>query len=486
MYLTNTDTPTMHSQKRRRRRGVLITLQGLKKLQAAQSEVEISENDGITYTLETLSERTGLDPHTLSKIYTGKVKVDKRSLNRCFRAFNLRLDTSDYEQPVSQKCAVLAGRQEELDSRRNQQSVIQNPKSVSFIDEYTANERSLKIQNRTNLREIPDVSAFFGRTEELANLKHWILEKRSQLVVLLGMGGIGKTWLSVKLTIEIQNQFEFVIWRSLRNAPPLEDLLEKLLRCLSKEPETDLLETMEDRISRLIDYLRTSSCLIIFDNFEAILQQASCNCFAGEYRQGYESYGQLLRLVGETFHQSCFMLTSREKPKGIRRMQGETLPVRVLKLKGLQREGVQEIFRAKGTFSGSTTDWNRLIEHYGGNPLALKLTAITIQNLFDGKIAEFLKQDTLIFGDIRHLLEHQFERLSDAEKEIVNWLASNRQPASLSQLQEQLVSLVSNHKLLEVLESLKERSLIEKNTDLFYLEPLFKEYLAKTVIRRDV
>ncbi len=92
----------MHPQQRKRRRGVFLTAQGFKKLQAAQSEAEIKENDGIPYTLEALSERTGLNPHTLSKIYTCKAGVDKRSLIRCFSAFNLKLEPNDYEQLASQ------------------------------------------------------------------------------------------------------------------------------------------------------------------------------------------------------------------------------------------------------------------------------------------------------------------------------------------------------------------------------------------------
>jgi MinD superfamily P-loop ATPase len=49
------------------------------------------------------------------------------------------------------------------------------------------------------------------------------------------MGGIGKTALSVKLAQQIQQQFEYVIWRSLRNAPPVTDLLAELLRFLCQK-----------------------------------------------------------------------------------------------------------------------------------------------------------------------------------------------------------------------------------------------------------
>ena len=52
------------------------------------------------------------------------------------------------------------------------------------------------------------------------------------------MGGIGKTALAVKIAQQLQEQFEYVIWRSLRNAPPLETLLGELIPFLSAGKET--------------------------------------------------------------------------------------------------------------------------------------------------------------------------------------------------------------------------------------------------------
>ncbi len=42
-----------------------------------------------------------------------------------------------------------------------------------------------------------DVSVFYGRNEELTQLEQWIVRDRCRLVALLGMGGIGKSALSV-------------------------------------------------------------------------------------------------------------------------------------------------------------------------------------------------------------------------------------------------------------------------------------------------
>jgi len=87
----------MNPQKRSRRRGVILTFQGLKKLEKAKSEAESYENSDKRYTLETLSIRTGLDSDTLIKVFACEVGVDKRTLTRCFKAFNLSLEASDYQ-----------------------------------------------------------------------------------------------------------------------------------------------------------------------------------------------------------------------------------------------------------------------------------------------------------------------------------------------------------------------------------------------------
>ncbi len=86
-----------------RRRGVILTHQGWNKLQTAKSEAESQENFGNRYTYETLSERTGLSVDTLNKLFSGSTGVDKQSLKRCFSAFNLAVECSDYYYPEPQR-----------------------------------------------------------------------------------------------------------------------------------------------------------------------------------------------------------------------------------------------------------------------------------------------------------------------------------------------------------------------------------------------
>ncbi|MUL38185.1 NACHT and WD40 repeat domain-containing protein [Gloeocapsopsis dulcis] len=328
----------------------------------------------------------------------------------------------------------------------------------------------------------PDISIFYGRTKELATLQQWVVQDRCRLVTLLGMGGIGKTSLSVKLAQEIYTDFEYVIWRSLRNAPAIQDVLTNLIWFLSDQQVTvnDLPESVEDKLLHLVDYLRSSRCLLVLDNVETILRQGER---AGYYLEGYEEYEQLLRYIAQTHHQSCLIITSREKPRGLASSEGITLPVRSLHLDGLTQSEGKEIFEAKGLFC-SGEQQQLLFEHYRGNPLALKIVATNIQELFDGDVAQFLEQGTAVFGDIWDLLAQQFTRLSMAEQQVMYWLAINREPVTLSELKQDILPIVSPREILEALESLQQRSLIEKAAPIasFTQQPAVMEYVTAEFI----
>ncbi|MBC1236487.1 NB-ARC domain-containing protein [Nostoc sp. 2RC] len=441
----------MTLQNWRRKRGVALTIKGLQKIKEAKHQSEAKENFGNRYTLEEMSARSGLYSGTISKVLNREGGVDKQTIEKLFSAFSLKIDKSDYSSS----------------------------------------------NNRLDWGEAIFTSVFYGRREELSTLEQWILDEDCRLVTLLGIGGIGKTALSVKFAQQIQENFEYVIWRSLREAPPVKIIISNLIQFLSDEQETEanLPESFNERLSRLLDYLQNNRCLLILDNAESILRSGSR---AGVYREGYEEYGELFRRVGEATHQSCLMLTSREKPKEVALLEGETLPVRSLALSGLKVAEGQEILKLKG-LSAAEDQWKLMIERYAGNPLALKIVATTIQDIFDGNVTEFLQQDTAVFGDIRDVLEQQFERLSDLEKDIMYWLAINQEPITLKELRDDIISPIPQAKLLEAIESLGRRSLIEKASpmlierarpvvektrSLFTLQPVVMEYVTTSLIEK--
>jgi len=445
-------TTSKSPSKPRRNRGVILTIHGWDKFQAAKAQAEFDENYGNRFTLEELSDRTSLALHTITKVIKRTESVDKQSLQYAFRAFGLELSKSDYTHPTPSF--------EEWQTRQK------NPQQ--------------------DWGEAADVSQFYGREEELFQLRQWSVEEHCRLVALVGIGGVGKSTLAVKLALQIQTEFEIVVWRSLRNAPPLEELLESILSFLLRvRGENPVIpNSVNGRLSKLMECLCSSRCLLILDNTEAILSSGER---AGQCRDGYEGYSQLLQTVGEVPHQSCLLLTTREKPSAIALLEGEKSKVRSLPLKGLKAEQGRELFQQKGQFAGSEAEWSQLSKHYGGNPLVLKLVAVATQELFNGTIAEVLKyarQGVLVFEHIRALLEGQFNRLSSVEQEVMYWMAINREPLSLAELEENIVTVASKRKLLEAMNSLLIRSFIEKDGEYFWVQPVVMEYVTERLVEQ--
>jgi class 3 adenylate cyclase len=84
------------NQPQKRKRGVILTVQGWQRLQSAKRQSEIQDNSGNPYTLEELHERTHLSLNTLTKIQRRQVAVDRQSLEFYFSAFGLTLSPDDY------------------------------------------------------------------------------------------------------------------------------------------------------------------------------------------------------------------------------------------------------------------------------------------------------------------------------------------------------------------------------------------------------
>jgi len=385
-------------------------------------------------------------------------------------------------------------------TKKNFQSVLRRYEERSKLDRKGSNLDRISSEPQTSVAQVevspkvtarredwgeaPDVSLFYGRTDELTLLEQWIIQDRCRLVALLGMGGIGKTALSVTLAEEIQGGFKHTIWRSMRNPKPAIKTVATLIDLLSDHHKTSIPETLDASISLLIKYLQKHRCLIVLDGAEEILRSGD---YAGTYLNGYEDYGQILRRIGESQHQSCVILTSREQPREFTLLDGSR--VRSHYLRGLSSGEGKEIFAERGDFYGDEADWERLILYYAGNPSAIKIVVCAVQEFFDrdiSRLVDLLNQDGLVFEDIKELLDQHFDRLSEAEKELMHWLAINRMLPLLPEMSSEMLSEISlvrsPQELLTIVNSLRRRSLIVKTSTGYSQQLMISEYIKSRSI----
>ena len=344
-------------------------------------------------------------------------------------------------------------------------------------------------------RHIPQRTKLYGRQAELAQIRRWIVEEGCALVAIFGMGGHGKSALASTLARDLVEGdgadggvFHAIIWQSLLNAPPLTEILQGWIDVLSGQPLQNPPTSLEQQFRHLLDHLRRQRSLLILDNLESILggdlhrgDLHSGDLHSGDYRSGYEMYGQLIRLLAEEEHQSCLLITSRERPKDLIHFEEETPAVRFLSLPGLPIDAGRRMLAARG-MAGDDADLAGLVQRYSGNPLALKLVAETVDTLFDGQISPFMQFDSLIFDDIRDVLDQQFARLIPLEHELLIWLAIVREPVSYPRLRSLLAKPPASRPLLEAMRSLQRRSLLEKYEDGFGLQNVVLEYITDLVV----
>lgn len=331
------------------------------------------------------------------------------------------------------------------------------------------------IEPRQDWGEAPDGTVCCERQTEIEEIKHWIEIERSRIVTLYGLDGIGKTTLGFEIARQ-STEFEYIIWRDLGNIPLIEFVIQDTLRLFSRQTGNDL--AIAQQITRLIDRLRTHRCLIILDRAETILATSSLQT----YQNDHQAYGELFRQIAQSNHQSCLLLIANEKPKDLAIWEGSSTEVRSWQLRGSTAVCQQILTDKQIPESNSRND---LIEAYRGHPLAIKIVATIINELFEGNVAEFLQQNTLFLGDLEFVLYQQYQRLTDNERTIIHAIARITKPLSLSEIAGEFSGELRRSQLIACLDRLKRRSLIEtvesEQNNCYTIHPIVRKYINSQI-----
>jgi hypothetical protein len=305
---------------------------------------------------------------------------------------------------------------------------------------------------RLDLLKPPTLQDFYGREQELSQLKTWIVTESRALVGVFGIPGIGKTQLLRKFVDQVKDKFDYVIWKDLTYCPLLADFLTDIESYFSTKRNIPLPQ-IPQRIISLIPFLNQHRCLLIFDHCEKLRE-------ADQQRINYDNYGLFLKSVSELEHQSCVVFVGLEKH--LQMDIADKSRFRELTVDGLKTQDAQYSQYLLDNFQLSGHGIGTLIEKYQGHPLALKLAAPYINKHHQGKIDEFLQGTLFIHNAITEIFDKHLLRLSNTEINIVRKLAYETEPISLPELYKFFPS-ISQAEISQSIDKLRRTGLVEKN-----------------------
>jgi hypothetical protein len=202
--------------------------------------------------------------------------------------------------------------------------------------------------------------------------------------------------------------------------------------------------------------------------------------FAGQYQNQHKDYKKFFNLLTEISHQSTVIVISQEQSPEMLSLDEELYPTKCLELQGLANPKILKPFGLTDPES-----WVALMQRYQGHPVYLKEIAHLIKKVFQGKVSEFLTENSLILTEeMNAQLSELFHRLSPVEQQIA--LELSQAETSISREQLSTALSLSSTELIQGLDSLQRRYILqcrEMETILFNLAPIFRAYLQ---ISRDI
>ncbi len=299
-----------------------------------------------------------------------------------------------------------------------------NSAEVPSIDEI------LEEETVTQLVEFPEEGAwgFIGRDYDILRLERAF--RQNNIVLLQGMGGVGKTELScgfARWLEETQGRTGKMFFVSFEHGSTLGKVINQVGREVWGDEEFSKHST-EKQQAAVLQHLKTKSCLLIWDNFEAVNGFPTGNepLLIGEQRNELKQFLKKLR-GGKTW----VLITSRREELWL------DCGYRLLDLHGLQEEEAEEL--AAKILQTAGVDKRKLSEEYlellkllGGHPLSLRVVLPHLKRQTPVQLIEALRQGLDTFtgeeeeGRDKSLtvsLDYSFSKLSGKARRHLPFLA---------------------------------------------------------------
>ncbi|XP_013393438.1 uncharacterized protein LOC106161121 [Lingula anatina] len=305
-----------------------------------------------------------------------------------------------------------------------------------------------------------------GREELVQRIKQHIAGE-TRLVLLTGMGGIGKT----SVAIEVGHQEQNVLYFDMRQATNLESV--KLALVQHYHPTRSLKDLYSDYQNILIQTLSslTSDTVIIFDNNDEVI------------KSNLQDFHSLLQNVLNSSKHITLLCTSREAFSLLSHNMA------VAEVPHLDKaSSIDILWEGKPT---SPTDSESLVlgeiaEKCGGNPLALKLLAVQLKKKTAQRVLDRMKNKNVIESlkvanlpasqEMMACLDMSYETLNTEEQKVFRALHIFPISFTLEEVSEMLE--IDEDECESILDSLCNKSLLSSDPRFYDLHPLLRSYAA--------
>lgn len=283
--------------------------------------------------------------------------------------------------------------------------IIENDSSQLLSQKYIGiKEYNPRVFHNLPLPEFDD-TGFVGRKKDIKEITDLILNRKNQVISVVGNGGMGKTSTVVKILYDLlenpENPFDAIIWITLKTKTlsngefvEIKDSIKNINEALEKG-KTEMLFAEEDNaMDSVIEFMEVFNVLLVLDNMETV-NTGDVNDF--------------LRRVPD---RSKVLITSRlgigefevrQKIEGLTRNDAITYYRELSKYYGLElhKQSDEEIYKV-------------ISENLYNNPLSIKWYISGIYSGTDAKKMLSHKDDLIEF-----CISNIFDKLSETARKIL-------------------------------------------------------------------